>query len=282
MANLCTATIPLSNIERIQIYINNGRKQTVAQIKKATGADYVLNGTLYNMSTGEAVCHLKADGKLYCSPAYNVHGHAWNTPGDFGMTLLPNVPLSGDIGKRNYIGCVPLILGGKPVLNPCIASGLLGKRGRTAIGTKGDGIALYCTKDGTTNARTVEKLREDLVALGWDSATLLDGGGSAQCDFLGNKVTSSRKVAHLILIYLKKSACPYKEPTATIKCGSIGEGAKWTQWMLNKWKPGLAVDGIFGSGSVSALKAFQKSVFTDPKDWDGKCGPKTREKLKKG
>lgn len=281
MANLCTALIPLSNIERIQIYMNNPRK-TVAQIKKETGADYVLNGTLYNMSTGEAVCHLKADGKPICSPAYSVHGHDWNTPADFGMSLLPNVSLSGDVGKRNYIGCVPLILKGVPIVDSCINPSLNGKRGRTAIGTKDGCLALYVSKDGSTAARTPEKLRDDLVAAGWDSASMLDGGGSSQCDFLGDKVTSSRKVAHLILVYLKKTACPYKEPAATVKCGSVGEGAKWVQWMLNKHNPGLAVDGIFGAASKSALKAFQKSVFADAKEWDGICGSKTREALKKG
>jgi hypothetical protein len=278
MANLCTATIPFNAIERIQIYINNGRRQTVADIKTATGADYVLNGTLYNMSTGEAVCHLKADGKLYCSPAYAVYGYAWNTPGDFGLTLLPNVPLSGDIGKRNYIACDRLI----PTMSPYIGKDRQGKRGRTAIGIKDGCLALYCSKDGTTAARTPEKLRDELYAAGWDDAIMLDGGGSSQCDFLGAKVKSSRKVAHLILVYLKKSACPYKEPTTTVKLGSVGEGAKWVQWMLNKWRPGLVVDGIFGSGSTSALKAFQKATFADPKEWDGKCGPKTRKELKKG
>lgn len=278
MANLCTALIPLSKIERIQIYMNNPRK-TVAQIKKETGADYVLNGTLYNMSTGEAVCHLKADGKPICSPAYSVHGYAWNTAADFGMEVLPNVPKSGNIGKQNYISCTPLIIDGIPLVDPCKNPGLQGKRGRTAIGMKGGCLALYCSKDGSTAARTPNNLRDDLYATKWDNAVMLDGGGSSQCDFLGDKVTSSRKVAHLILVYLKQ--CPYKEPTALVKCGSVGDGVKWVQWMLNKHNPGLVVDGIFGSASAAALKAFQKEAFTDPKEWDGKCGAKTRQALKR-
>ena len=280
MANICTTLIPFQDIERIQIYINSPRK-TVASIRKETGADYVVNGTLYNMTTGEAVCHLKADGKKYCTPAYNVHGYAWNTPDDFGMMLLPNVPLTGDIGKQNYIACDSLIVGGNPVSEPCKDPSRSNKRGRTAIGIKSGCLAMYCSKDGTAEARTPKALRDELVSAGWDSAIMLDGGGSSQCDFLGDKITSSRKVAHLILVYLKKTACPFKEPAKLVKCGSIGEGSKWVQWHLNKWKPGLAVDGIFGSGSVSALKAFQKSVFSDPKDWDGKCGAKTRAALKK-
>ena len=39
---------------------------------------------------------------------------------------------------------------------------------------------------------------------------------------------------------------------------------------------------IFGAASTAALKEFQKKAFTDPKEWDGKCGAKTREALKKG
>ena len=57
MANYATVAIPLENIQRVQLYINTPRK-TVAQIKAATGADYILNGTLYNMSTGAVNCHL--------------------------------------------------------------------------------------------------------------------------------------------------------------------------------------------------------------------------------
>ena len=49
MADLQAVTIPLKEIARIQIYINSPRK-TLAAVKKATGADYLLNGTLYNLS----------------------------------------------------------------------------------------------------------------------------------------------------------------------------------------------------------------------------------------
>ena len=58
MANHAAVTIPLENIQRVQLYINSPRK-TVAQIKEATGADYILNGTLYNLNTGAVNCHLK-------------------------------------------------------------------------------------------------------------------------------------------------------------------------------------------------------------------------------
>lgn len=42
------------------------------------------------------------------------------------------------------------------------------------------------------------------AGLGWDSALMPDGGGSFQCDFVGEKVTSGREVHSLVLAYLKK------------------------------------------------------------------------------
>lgn len=51
--------IPLSRIRRVEIYINESRN-TLAEIKAATGAAYVLNGGLFEGT--KAVCHLKGGG----------------------------------------------------------------------------------------------------------------------------------------------------------------------------------------------------------------------------
>lgn len=197
MANHCATTIPLDKIERIQVYINNPRK-SLASIKKATGADYIINGTLYDMRTGEVNCHLKVDGKVYANPPYTVRGYAWDVGSDISMLNLPTGT------KRNYIACTPLIVDGKKLDKLIYDPGQGGSRGRSVIGIKGTRLALYCTKDGTWAVRTPEKLRDDLYAAGWDSAVMLDGGGSSQCNFAGQTVTSIRKVQHLILVYLKK------------------------------------------------------------------------------
>ena len=55
-------SIPLGEIERIQIYINKSVK-TLAEVKAETGADYLINGGLYQGK--QAVCHLRADGRTY-------------------------------------------------------------------------------------------------------------------------------------------------------------------------------------------------------------------------
>lgn len=61
MADHCAVTVPLEDIDRIQIYINTARK-SLPTIRAETGADYIINGTLYNMTTFEPNCHLRADG----------------------------------------------------------------------------------------------------------------------------------------------------------------------------------------------------------------------------
>lgn len=188
------ASIPLANIDRIQIYINPAGK-TLAQIKQETGADYVINGGLFEGK--KAVCHLKADGYVHASDPYTYWGYAWDNGSDIKMQVIPAA------SARNYICCVELLRGKVPNLNPIYSKALGGRRGRTAMGIKDGCLCLYVTGDGTTDAKTPEQLRDELAALGWESAVMLDGGGSSQCDFVGQRITSSRKVHNLILVYLK-------------------------------------------------------------------------------
>ena len=198
MADHLAVTIPLSNIQKIQIYVNTA-KRSLSAIQAETGADYIINGTLYNMRTFEPNCHLKADGQVLCKPNYSVAGYAWNDGPDISMDTLP------DPSQRNYIACTPLVLDGKPIAKLTYDPGQGGKRGRTAIGIKEDRLALYCTRDGGTMTRTPEALRDDLAAAGWESAVMLDGGGSSQCWFRGQTIKSTRAVHDLILVYLKGS-----------------------------------------------------------------------------
>ena len=196
MADHLAVTIPLKDIQKIQIYLNTGRK-SLAAIQKETGADYIINGTLYNMETFKPNCHLRVDGRTICTPAYDVAGYAWSDGPDISIDTLP------DPTQRNYIACTPLIVAGRSLQELTYDSGQGGKRGRTAMGIKGDRLALYCTRDGGTMERTPETLRDDLAAAGWESAVMMDGGGSSQCWFRGQTIKSTRAVHDLILVYLK-------------------------------------------------------------------------------
>lgn len=86
----------------------------------------------------------------------------------------------------------------------------------------------------------------------------------------------------------KKSKNPYKEPTTNIKEGSTGEGAKWVQYELieagfnkpfiynGKKRKAIKIDGIIGSNSLAAIKAFQQSSKITT---DGVVGKSTRKAL---
>lgn len=198
MADHLAVTIPLSNISKIQIYVNTA-KRSLSEIQAETGADYIINGTLFNMSTFKPNCHLRVDGRTICTPAYDVAGYAWNDGPDISMGSLP------DPSQRNYIACTPLVVSGRALPELTYDAGQGGKRGRTAMGIKGDRLALYCTSDGGTMERTPEELRDDLAAAGWESAVMMDGGGSSQCWFRGQTIKSTRVVHDLILVYLKGS-----------------------------------------------------------------------------
>ena len=213
MSNPCAVTVPLSRIGRIQIYVNT-RRRTLTQIMRETGADYGLNGTLYNMRTLAVNCHLKAEGALLCDPGYKAWGYAWDRGEDLHLALLPAS------AEKSYIACTLLARDGKAESKLYYDSGQGGKRGRSAIGIKGDRLALYCSRDGSAAARTPEGLRNDLVKAGWDSAVMLDSGGSSQCDFQGQRITSSRRVQHYILVYLNDNEPEGGKPMVEINAYS--------------------------------------------------------------
>ncbi|OUN08336.1 hypothetical protein B5G43_02860 [Flavonifractor sp. An92] len=193
------AYIPLSGIDKLEIRVTNCKK-SMAQVKQESGADYILNGGMWN-SDGSPCPILKARGALLSKVPWGAYGYGWNTGAD--IRLESNWGLF-----ENFLSCTCLIGPWGPVDRPSYDTAQGGTRGRSAIGIKDNALCLYCTSDGSGDARTPEQLREELVSLGWDSAVMLDGGGSSQCDFKGSKITASRKVHNWICVYLKQAANP--------------------------------------------------------------------------
>lgn len=167
------ASIPLADIERIAIVTGNGR--SMAQVKG--DADYICNAGFYDMTTGRPVGHLKADGAVLAKEAWGCWGFAWDKS-DIKMSALP------DAKRTNYIS-------GVEMLSPMIGihdamhyrPEVGGSRPRTAMALTGDKLLLYCADSPTTP----EALRDTLYKLGAETAIMLDGGGSSQCDFQGKK-----------------------------------------------------------------------------------------------
>ena len=186
--------IPLSSVERIELRVTNCRK-TLSQVKAETKAHYVLNGGMWNPD-GSACPLLKVGGVMRSGTPWRAVGYAWDKGPDIHMT-------SEYEGAANFIAVTALISSGEPVDKPSYGSAQGGKRGRSAIGLRGGSLALYCSSDGA-DAATPETLRDELAGLGWASAVMLDGGGSSQCDFGGERITASRKVHNWICVWLKQ------------------------------------------------------------------------------
>ena len=187
--------VPLSSVERIELRVTNCRK-TLSQVKAETKAHYVLNGGMWNPD-GSACPLLKVGGVMRSGTPWRAVGYAWDKGPDIRMT-------SEHEGADNFIAVTAIIASGKPVDKPSYGSAQGGKRGRSAIGLRGGSLALYCSGDGTGDAATPETLRDELAGLGWSSAVMLDGGGSSQCDFGGERITASRKVHNWICVWLKQ------------------------------------------------------------------------------
>ena len=268
----------LSDLQRIDLFVNSG-KLTLAQIKAQYAAHgeqiKIINGGLFTMRTFKPNCHLTVNGKVLATPdpPYSCYGMAWNTAADFGMSLIP-------CDKQNVISCCALIENGVPVAKPIYDKAQGGSRGRTAIGTKDGQVMLYCSQDGRTSDLTPEELRGYLVSQGWQTAVMLDCGGSCQCDCgLGKVIVSSRIVHNFIVFVLKPTGCPYIEPSKALRYGNVNTGVKWLQWRLNDmgFDCGL-VDGWFGRKTLTALLAFQRA---NKLVQDGICGPATKTAIRR-
>ena len=199
------ATIPLSSVSRLSLVEAGGRSMT--QVKEALGCDYIINSWFYNMNTGKPVGNLKIDGTVKANAGWAGYGMTWNTT-DIRMEIVP-----GAKAGKTYLSGVELLTPTRGPDEPASYSAEYGgKRGRSAMMLAGDYLILYCTGDGTADAKTPDAMRDELVELGGkytNTANLrllgLDSGGSSQCDFDGKKIYSSRRVAGYLAVWTKKT-----------------------------------------------------------------------------
>lgn len=189
--------INISDVSCLSIIVTNCRK-SLDEVKLETGADYILNGGMWN-GDGTPCAGLKVNGKLLSkTPFGNVHGYGW-TGTDIRMTIDWK-------NCANYLAVSPIIRDGAKYPEKTYDKAQDGVRGRSAIGMTRDALVLYCAKDGTRDAKDPDGLTRELLALGCDTAMMLDGGGSSQCDFAGTQIQSARKVHNWICVWTKKTA----------------------------------------------------------------------------
>lgn len=248
-------SIPLKDIAKIEIYINKYKKD-LSSIMKETGADYGINGGFFEWSW-EPCPILKVNGAMKASypNCETAWGYAWDAGNDIAM-------LNTWKTKKNFLTGIDLINpwdGAHAKLNYPAEVG--GKRGRSAIGIRGDELVLYCTKDGSSYAKKPESLRDELAKFGCDTAMMLDSGGSSQIQFKnGDGVYSTREVYDYILVYLTNAKnSSGASPSTSAKEKDI---VKTIQSELNKrYGANLAVDGSWGAASKKAMiKAVQTEI----------------------
>lgn len=189
------ASIPLDRVDRVELYVSKCR-MTMEEVRAQTGADYLLNGGMWN-ADGSPCPLLKVDGKWLSKRPWTAWGYGWDKGPDITLTSLADE-------WPNFIAVTPLISGGWKLDKLSYATAQGGRRGRSAVGVDKDRIVLYCTGDGTADVKTPEQLRDELASMGLQSAVMLDGGGSAQCRYPDKSIKASRKVHNWIAVYLKK------------------------------------------------------------------------------
>lgn len=254
--------VDIIKCEKAAVYHNTARLSP-AKIKAKTGCSHIINGYLFNKSF-KPCAWLVINGKVISSDEFRDYGFACNTTG---------APVMSTDRTKSFLSGCPILKDGNKLyrnLTPDVAR----TAERTAVAwTKEGHVILWCDKMKLTR----NGLQDKLLALGAVDALMLDGGGSTQGIFPSGTVTSSRKVTTLLLFWDGIYRCPYAEPAKNIRRGSIGTGAKWVQWQLNRHGASLTIDGIFGKSSVAALMEYQKRAGLDA---DSICGKATRVKLK--
>lgn len=193
------AKIPLSKIAKMTIYVNRCKK-TMATVQKELGCDYIINAGMWN-GDGSPCEFLKVGGQAWNMPkTFANWGYGWNSIADLAMFQSTKAG-----AYSNFISVAPLLTPWDGLgANLVYPSAMGGKRGRSAMGLDGNGnLVLWCSKDGSVNAKNPEQLRQIMYDLGCKTAMMFDGGGSSQCIFKSSKITASRKVHNFICIWMK-------------------------------------------------------------------------------
>ena len=196
------AVIPRAAITRAALVEAGGR--SMEQVKAACGCQYILNSWFYDTITGRPVGNLKIDGTVKAAAGWNGWGLTWDKGADIRLDILP------DNGGASYLSGVELLT---PTRGPGKALSYSpeygGTRGRSAVLLAGARVILYCSGDGTADAKTPEGLRDELVSIGcrYDQAANLralglDAGSSSNCDFGdGQRISNGKRVKGYLCIW---------------------------------------------------------------------------------
>ena len=199
------AVIPRAAITRAALVDAGGR--SMEQVKAACGCQYIINSWFYDTGTGRPVGNLKIGGAVKADAGWNGWGLTWDKGADIRLDIVP------DNGGASYLSGVELLT---PTRGPGKAISYSpeygGTRGRSAVLLAGARVILYCSGNGTRDAKTPEALRDELVSIGcrYDQAANLralglDAGSSSNCDFGdGQRISNGKRVKGYLCIWTKQ------------------------------------------------------------------------------
>lgn len=131
------------------------------------------------------------------------------------------------------------------------------------------------TVEDTVNEKYIPAIAHNLSGWQYTSSGKVPGiKGSVDINLWYKDIVLGNITSDTITVEMN----PFTEPQRTIRIGSIGEGAKWTQWYL--WRFGLidksGIDGIIGAKSEAAIMESQKRLGLTGRNVDGVVGKITR------
>lgn len=249
------AVITRADITRTALVEAGGR--SMEQVKAACGCQYILNAWFYDTITGRPVGNLKIDGTVKADAGWNCQGLTWDAGEDIRMDLIP------DRGRASYISGVELLT---PTRGPGKALSYSpeygGTRGRSAVLLAGARVILYCSGDGTRDAKTPEALRDELVSIGcrYDQAANLralglDAGSSSNCDFGdGQRISNGKRVKGYLCIWTTEGG---QEPPD--KEESMGKYTVTPSIGVNVRKgPGTGYDKVGGYSKGTVITVLEE------------------------
>lgn len=183
-------------VRKAAVY-HNTRRLTPAQVKKETGCTHIMNAWLFDNRSKSPTYFkpcgwLVINGKTISKDQYNDWGFACGATG---------APRMSTDRTQSYIAALPLLKDGKK-LSRSVTPDVARKAQRTAVGwTKNNNVILWCD----SMPLTIDGLRNELTKRGAIDAIMFDGGGSTQGIFNQKSLTSSRKVATMVLFWEDKT-----------------------------------------------------------------------------
>ena len=309
-SNVHIVETPASSIKILMVDKAKNTAATKDYCNAGFFANYKEAGEAFTLPVGHLVCDYKADSKhtkKYCTERgafsgskYKFDSGKWeymnHLYGNEVSTLIvknkkANIEDIKYLPECDYaISGIPIIRDGEDVTFKTYVKGQgwdatpLYATYHIFVGIKSkntDVLSIICMRTSTVNMITSAEAYRKFKELGYLDVIKLDGGGSTILNVDGIKkvATSKNRRINTILTFRTQEEneevhCPGIS-VPTIKRGYKGKSTKSAQILLNGFgfNAGSA-DGIFGSGTESAVKRFQKKfglpetgVLT-PEDWE--------------